>query len=796
VTSSAFAHLHVHSEYSLLDASCGVDTLVARAAEFGQPAIALTDDGVMSGAVDLVESCRRHGIKPIIGCEVVLVDDHENVGAQQSVSHLTLLAADGEGYRNLCRLVSAGFLEGPQRRNATVDLAQIATRAAGLIALSGCLRSRLAQLVIGDRPTEARAHADELIQALGAENVYFELQRHGIAAQEKVNQGVIRLAHDLHRRLVATADVRYLTREDYRAHSALRCLLTKSTFAAAAARFETNEFFLRSSDEMAALFSDLPEAMAATVEIAARCRDEMMLPAPRSLLPKFPLAGEETQASYQRILVADGLTGRYGLPVPAEARERAEVELAEIERRGCSSYFLILWDLVKFARENQVGVGPGRGSAAGSIVNYALRITDCDPLLHVLLFERFLGPGESSLPDVDIDFSVRGREAVIRHVIDLYGADRVGQVVTFGRIHARRATRDAARVLGYDDEVGDRLARLVPDPERGRSRSLESCMSPGEPLHEECSRDPIAREVVGLAKGLEGAPCSQSIHVAALVVSDRTLTDLVPMQLGVAEVDPHGVERYVPITQYSMRPLEKLGLLKLDLLGLFALDEIEVSLGLIERSTGERPDITRLPLDDLATLELFSRADTAGVFTFESDGMRRALRLVEPCRFDDLVALVAMYRPGALELIPLYAAARHAPNTIDYLDERLRPVLAPTHGLFLYQEQTMQAAMRLAGFPGDAANKLRKAMGKKQREAVARLRVEFVDGARRSGAGGNAVEAVWDAIAASSDWNFNRSHAVSYALIGYRAAWLKAHHRAEFLSARDAVRAAQSTVHL
>ncbi|MGZ4250359.1 MAG: DNA polymerase III subunit alpha, partial [Solirubrobacteraceae bacterium] len=604
--SSACAHLHVHSEYSLLDGACKVEKLAERAASFDQPAIGLTDHGVMNGCVELFSACRKHSIKPILGCEVYVVDDHlRRAPGRLDRFHLTLLAATPTGYRNLVKLSSAGFLEGYQRGKPSLDMAQIAAHAEGVIALTGCLQSRFNQLLLDGRPADARAHADEMLQAFGADNVYFEVQKNGLAAQEQANEGIVKIAREVGRPLVGTGDVHYLGREDYSHHAALLCVQTKSTLAQPKITFETNEFYLRSTDEMATAFAEWPEAIESTIEIAERCNVELELGG--QLIPRYPTPDGVSEGEYLRSLVAQGLRDRYGDPPSAEALERADYELGVIDKMGFNAYFLIVWDFVKYAKDSGIAVGPGRGSAAGSLVAYALQITDVDPLRYGLLFERFLNPERVSMPDIDIDFSVRGREQVIRYVTAKYGKESVAQIVTFGKMFPRAATRDAARVLGMDYGTGDRLAKLIPDPIMGRPPSFEDCLKLGQPLRAEVDRDPQARQIVDVARGLEGIVRNSSIHAAAVVIADRPLTDIAPLQIADAGSDENGERVFRTVTQFSMKPIEQIGLLKMDFLGLRNLDVIEDALDIIERSTGERPDMTTLPLDDAKTYEMMAR---------------------------------------------------------------------------------------------------------------------------------------------------------------------------------------------
>ena len=482
---------------------------------------------------------------------------------------------------------------------------------------------------------------------------------------------------------------------------------------------------------MAESFADMPGAVAATLEIAERCNVEIELG--KQLIPRFDCPDGKGEKDVPARAGRGGLRRRYGDPPPAEAVERMEMELGVIDNMGFNAYFLIVWDFVHFAKENGIAVGPGRGSAAGSLVAYCLQITDVDPLRYDLLFERFLNAERVSMPDIDIDFSVRGRERVIRYVTEKYGTDRVAQIITFGKMFPRAATRDAARVLGHDYGAGDRLAKLIPDPIMGRPPSFEECLQPGADLAAEYAKDPTAKQIVDVARGLEGIVRNASIHAAAVVISDRPLTDIVPLQLADAGTAEDGQKAYRTVTQYSMKPIEEIGLLKMDFLGLRNLDVIEDTLAIIERSTGERIDMTTLPLDDEKTYEMMARGDSVGVFQFESEGMREALKKVGPDEFEDLVALNALYRPGAMDQIPTYARGKRNPDTITYVDERLRPITEPTKGVILYQEQSMQIAKSIAGFSGPRADDLRKAIGKKNRAAMAKLQPLFIEGCRASG---------------------------------------------------------------
>jgi DNA polymerase-3 subunit alpha len=763
--------------------------MAARAAELGQPALGLTDHGVMNGAIDLYKACAKHGIKPIVGLEAYLVDDRRAIKEQTRYerNHLTLLAESDRGFSNLVKLTSAGFLEGFSRGKANVDMELLAAHAEGVIVLTGCLQSRFCRRIVEERHEDARAHLDDLIQAFGPDQVYFEVQKNGIEEQDRANEGIVRFARELGRPLVGTADVHYLRREDFDNHAALLCVQTKSTLEAPKLSFDTNEFYIKSSEEMAESFAEWPEAVPSTLEIAERCKLEIELGS--LLLPRYPTPdGEEPEAMLRRI-AAEGLRARYGDPPPAEAVQRLEFELGVIEEMGFSSYFLIVWDFVRYAKENGVAVGPGRGSAAGSIVSYSLNITDLDPLANDLLFERFLNPGRKSMPDIDIDFSVRGRERMIRYVAEKYGRESVAQIITFGKMAPRAATRDAARVLGFDYASGDRLAKQIPEPIMGRNPSFEECLKSGQELRKTYDSEPDAKRIIDVAQGLEGIIRNNSIHAAAVVIADRPLQEIVPLQLAEDRSAPTAngngkVERqYKIVTQYSMGPIEEIGLLKMDFLGLRNLDVIEDAIEIIERSRGERLDMGEIPLDDAKTYAMLAGGDSTGVFQFESDGMREALRRVGPTEFADLVALGALYRPGAMAYIPAYAKGKKDPSTVSYPDQRLRAITEETHGCVVYQEQLMEIARSMAGFSGAEADDLRKAIGKKKRDLMATMKDKFMQGLKESGTAPKVAQDLWKLNEAAADYSFNKSHAACYALISYRTAYLKANYPAEYMAA-------------
>jgi DNA polymerase III subunit alpha len=790
MSSPAAVHLHAHSEYSLLDGHCKIDAMAERAAALGQPALGLTDHGVMNGAVDLYKACNKHGIKPIVGLEAYLVDDRNAIKEQTRYerNHITLLAENDTGFHNLVKLTSAGFLEGFSRGKANVDMELLERHSEGVIVLSGCLASRLCRRLVEDREDDARAHLDDLIQTFGPDQVYMEVQKNGIPEQDKANEGIVRFAKEIGRPLVATADVHYLTRDDFDNHAALLCVQTKSTLAAPKMSFDTNEFYIKTSDEMHEAFAEWPEAVPMSLEIAERCSLHIELGG--ILLPKYPTeTGEEPRDMLRRI-ADEGLRSRYGDPPPAEAVERLDFELGVIEEMGFSSYFLIVWDFINWAKQNGIAVGPGRGSAAGSIVSYVLRITDLDPLAEGLIFERFLNPGRKSMPDIDIDFSVRGRERMIRYVADKYGRESVAQIITFGKMAPRAATRDAARVLGYDYGTGDRLAKLIPEPIMGRSPSFAECLKPGEDLKSTYDAEPDAKKIIDVAQGLEGIVRNNSIHAAAVVISGVPLHEVVPLQLAEDKSAPANPDakgkperQYKIVTQYSMGPVEELGLLKMDFLGLRNLDVIEDAIDIIERSRGERIAMDSIPLDDAKTYKMLARGDSTGVFQFESDGMRDALKRVGPTEFRDLVALGALYRPGAMAYIPTYAKGKKDPSTVRYLDPRLRRITEETHGCVIYQEQLMDISRSMAGFSGTEADDLRKAIGKKKRDLMATMKDKFMEGLAKSNTAPNVAAELWKLNEAAADYSFNKSHAACYGLISYRTAYLKANYPAEYMAA-------------
>ncbi len=659
--SAPFVHLHVHSEYSILDGACRIPALAARAAEFEMPAVALTDHGSLAGAVDLYKAAGKQGVKPILGCEVYVAEDRRS--RTRGYAHLTLLAESNDGYANLIKLSSLGYLEGYYTK-PRVDWELLETYAPGLIALSGCLSGRVCKALEENRPADARADLDRLAQVFGRDSTYVELQNAGLDVQQRVNPELVKLAAEAKLPLVATGDVHYLTAEDAYSHEALLCIQSGDSLKNPDRwRFDTNEFYFKSPDEMALDFPGHEDAMRRTLEVAERCNVSLELGAVH--LPQYPTPEGRDAFDYLLELCEKGLERRYD-KVTTELRERLQFELKTIKEMGFADYFLIVWDFIHFAKTNGISVGPGRGSAAGSLAAYCLQITDVDPMRYGLLFERFLNPARADLPDMDIDFSVAGREQVINYVAEKYGRDRVAQIITFGTMAARAAVRDAGRVLEIPYGVVDRIAKLIPE---GPGQTLTECLKSGE-LKTAYDTDPIAKEIVDLAKPLEGLVRQDSIHAAGVVIGAQPLIDVVPLQ-------QKGADQEV-VTQVSMGNVVDLGLLKMDFLGLRNLDVIDKAVELVGGI-----DIEQLPLDDAKTYKMLARGEATGVFQFESSGMREALRQVKPTEFEDLIALVALYRPGPMAYIPVYARRKHGQEPVTYLDKRLKPITGDSYGTCL-----------------------------------------------------------------------------------------------------------------
>jgi DNA polymerase III subunit alpha len=757
-----FVHLHVHSEFSILDGACRIPALAARAAELEMPAVALTDHGSLAGAVQLYQQAAKHAVKPLIGCEVYVCDDASKQA--KGYAHLTLLAESNEGYGNLIKLASAGYLEGYYYK-PRVDWHHLAAHATGLVALSGCLSGRVSKALEENRPKDAASDLDRLTQVFGRDNVYVEIQNAGLPEQARINPQLAQLAQQTGLSLAATGDVHYLSHEDAKAHEALLCIQSGDSLKNPGRwKFDTDQFYFKSPAEMAADFAHYPEALRSTVEIAERLNVQIQLGEIR--LPKYPTPEGRDAFDYLVELCEKGLQKRYGQVTP-ELNDRLRFELKTIKEMGFADYFLIVWDFVRFAHQNGIQVGPGRGSAAGSLAAYALEITDVDPMRYELLFERFLNPGRKSMPDMDIDFAVAGRDRVINYVAEKYGRDRVAQIITFGTMLARAAVRDAGRVLEIPYGTVDRIAKLIPE---GPKVYLDDCLKPGAELKQAYDADPLVREIVDLAKPLEGLVRNDSIHAAGVVIGDRPLTEYVPLQ-------QKGPDQEV-VTQFGMWDVEALGLLKMDFLGLRNLDVIEKTYQLVGGLSNEK-----IPLDDEKTYEMLARGDAMGVFQFEGSGMREALKQVRPTEFEDLIALVALYRPGPMAYIPQYARRKNGQEQVAFPDPRLEPILGPTFGIILFQELAMEIAKQLAGFSPAEADDLRKAIGKKIHSLMASLKEKFLEGCAQNDVTPAVANQLWKDIESAQDYSFNKSHAACYALIAYRTAYLKANYPHQYMAA-------------
>jgi DNA polymerase-3 subunit alpha len=735
---------------------------VEKAARLEMPAVALTDHGSLAGAVELYREARSSGVKPILGCEAYVADDRKK--QTKGYAHLTLLAESNEGYANLIKLSSLGFLEGYYYK-PRVDWELLERHSHGLIALSGCLAGRVSRALSENRDRDAQADLDRLVQIFGRDSTYVELQNAGLEEQKALNPKLVALAAETGLPLVATGDVHYLDASDAYAHEALLCIQSGDTLKNPSHwRFDTNEFFFKTPEEMAGDFVGLEDAMARTLEIAERCSVELELG--RILLPTYPVPEDRDAFDYLVELCDKGLDRRFGKATP-ELHERLRFELKTIREMGFADYFLIVWDFIHFAKQNGISVGPGRGSAAGSLAAYCLEITDVDPMRYGLLFERFLNPARKDLPDMDIDFSVAGRDRVINYVAEKYGRDRVAQIITFSTMAARAAIRDAGRVLDIPYGVVDRLAKMVPE---GPGQTLEESLKRGSELAQAVDSEPIAKEIIELARPLEGLTRADSIHAAGVVIGAQPLIEVVPLQ-------QKGADQEI-VTQLPMNDVVDMGLLKMDFLGLRNLDVIDKAVELIGGI-----DIGALPLDDRPTYEMLARGDSMGVFQFESSGMREALRQVKPTEFEDLIALVALYRPGPMGYIPTYAARKHGREPVSYPDRRLEAITGLTYAICIYQEQYMQIAKELAGFTPAEAETLRKAIGKKIHSLMASLKDKFLEGCAENDVASAVAQQLWKDMESSQDYSFNKAHAACYGLIAYRTAWLKANHPREYMAA-------------
>jgi DNA polymerase-3 subunit alpha len=772
---SDFVHLHLHTEYSLLDGACRISDAVEKARACKMPAIAMTDHGSMYGAVEFYKTASEAGLKPIIGCESYIAPgsrlEKKSSSARDAAFHLVLLAKDETGYKNLVKLISSAHLEGFYYK-PRIDKEILAQHSKGLIGFTSCLKGEVPNKIKDDQLNQAKAALDEYRHIFEPGDFYVELQNHGIPEQQKVNRVLIDWAKEFSLPLVATNDVHYVEREHWQAHDCLICLGTQSLVAdEKRMRYAAQQFYLRTPEEMHEIFAEVPEALKNTLAVAEKCNLRMEFGKLRFPVYKPPEGLSREQ--YLEQLVAEGLRDRYGDNVTPEICGRVEHELRVIEKQGFTSYFLIVWDFVHFAKSHGIPVGPGRGSAAGSIVAYALKITDIDPLRYGLFFERFLNPERISPPDIDMDFCYNRRPEVIDYVRKKYGADHVAQIITFGTLGAKMVVRDVGRVLGLGYGECDRIAKMIPpDLNMTLDRALEMSVE----LKEAYKNEEIVHRILDYGRTLEGIARNASTHAAGVVIGAEPLTNIVPLTTGTNSNEI--------VTQYSMNPLGDLGLLKMDFLGLKTLTVIQDALDLIEQTTGRRLDMEKIPLNDQKTFDLLMKANTIGVFQLESGGMRDLCRRIGIDSIEVINALIALYRPGPMQFIDDYIARKHGKVKVEYDHPALEPILKETYGIFVYQEQVMQAANALAGYTLGGADILRRAMGKKKPEEMEKQRAIFVKGCHDTHKIPKAkAERIFDTLAKFAGYGFNKSHSAAYAVVAYQTAYLKANYPVEFMAA-------------
>jgi DNA polymerase III subunit alpha len=778
----------------MLDGASRIGEVVAAAAADGQPAVGITDHGNMYGALPMYEAAREAGVKPILGMEGYFTNTSRfdrPKRAELEIFHLTMLAETNEGYHNLMKVASAAYLDGYYYKPRS-DWDLLERHAQGITATTGCLGGLVSQLILQGEEDAALKAAARFQDIFGRDHFFVELQDHGQEDDERVLRPLLEIARKLHAPLLATNDSHYTHKEDAEAHDALLCVQTGALKSDEKRfKFEGDDFYIKSSSEMRHVFREAPEACDNTLLIAERA--DVSLEFGQAILPSFPVPDGHDENSYLRELTMEGAKQRYGVTPAQHVIERIDYELDVIKSMGFPAYFLVVWDLVRHAKSRGIRVGPGRGSAAGSCVAYCLRIVDIDPIKYDLLFERFLNPGRKQMPDIDMDFDSRYRGEMIRYAAQKYGHDHVAQIITFSTIKARAAVRDAARVLGYPYVVGDKIAKLMPPLIMGRDTPLYACFDKTDKFEDGYKmatelralydEDPDARRVVDVARGLEGLRRQDGIHAAAVVITRDPLTEYLPVQ---RKPEPGTAIEDAPIvTQYEMHGVEDLGLLKMDFLGLRNLDVMEIALDLIEASTGNRPDIDDLPLDDVKTFELLRNADTMGVFQLEGGPMRALLRSMAPTTFEHVSAVLALYRPGpmAQNWHNEYADRKNGRKQVSFDHPDLEEILGPTYGLMVYQEQLMRVSQKLAGYSLEEADNLRKATGKKIRALIAKERSKFVEGCIRNGHSKEFSEQYFDKIEPFADYSFNKSHTVGYGYITYQTAWLKANYPVQYLAA-------------
>jgi DNA polymerase III subunit alpha len=771
----SFVHLHAHSEYSMLDGASRIADMFEAAAAAGMPACAITDHGVMYGALEFYRSGSSAGVKPILGMEGYLFAGDRRLKPPQrdnneSTHHLTLLAADNRGYKNLVRISSRAWLEGFHYWPRS-DWELLSEHSEGVICLSGCLSAEIPKLIVAGDSAGARRKVAQYRELFG-DRFYLELQDHGLAVQKAVNDELVAIGRETGTKWVATNDSHYTLREDASAHEVLLCINTGSELADPNRfKFDSEEFYLKSPAEMAETFARWPGACETTLEVADRCDVELKFGS--TLLPRYEVPPGETLESVLRALVFDGLRHRYGELTP-EVTQRAEYELKVIDEMRFPEYFLVVQDFVNWAKRHDIRVGPGRGSAAGSVVSYALGITELDPIRYDLMFERFLNPERIAMPDIDIDFDERRRGDVIRYVQETYGSDHVAQIITYGTIKGKQAIKDAARVLGFPYAEGDRLTKMYPALIMGRDAGLRNALDTSPELREAFEAGGAAKEIIETALKIENLKRSAGIHAAGVVIGRDPLIEHLPLKRG-----DHGEI----VTQFDMNGVETLGLLKMDFLGLRNLTVVDLTRDYIRANKGEEVNVDDLDLADPAVYEMLQRGNSDGVFQLESEGMRRLLLQLKPDRFEQIMALIALYRPGPMEQIPAYIERKNNSDSIVYLHPSLERITRETYGILVYQEQIVQLLQALAGYTPGEADLVRKAIGKKNRAIMAAEEPRFIDGCVRSGLTETEARKLWALIQPFADYSFNRAHSASYAYIAYQTAWLKAHYPVEYMAA-------------
>jgi len=770
-----FVHLHVHTEYSLLDGAIRCKELARRTKEWNMPAVAISDHGVMYGVIEFYQACKDEGIKPIIGCEIYVAPDGiEEKRKENPINHLLLLAENDVGYHNLVKLVSIANTDGFYYK-PRVDHDLLSRYSEGIIACSACLAGEIPQLLIAGEDEKALDRANLYRDIFGEDNFFLEIQYNHIPQQAVVNKGLIEMSRKHGFPLVATTDSHYMNEEDYDWHEILLCVGTNSTLDdPKRMSFETNDFYLRSAEEMWEIFGDdVPEALENTLKIAERCDVSFDLGTREYKLPQFDIPEGETLESFLEKSAFDGLKERLkGAPLTEEYRRRLEYELSVINQMGFPGYFLIIADVIQACKERGIPIGPGRGSAAGSLVAYAMKITELDPIKYGLIFERFLNPERVTMPDIDTDVSDKGREDLLKYVVEKYGVENVSQIITFGRMKTKAAIKDVGRAMGIPYAEVDRVAKLVPDG----VKSIADAISLTPDLKEIRDKDPKMKTLLESAAKIEGLARHCSQHAAGVVITPMPLTDLVPVRkIGENQV----------VTQFSMEPVERLGLVKMDFLGLQTLSILEEALENIKTNGKEPPNLNELPMDDQPTFKMLQAGDTLGVFQLESAGMRRLLKKMLPDSFEDVIAVLALYRPGPLEsgMLDQYVECKHGRARAHYLHPMLEDVLKETHGVILYQEQVMKCASTLAGYTLGGADLLRRAMGKKKVEVMNEQRAIFLSGAEKQGVDKAKADEIFDIIQKFAGYGFNKSHSAAYALISYQTAYLKAHYDREFMAA-------------